>query len=198
MSPRAFTSEEKEHVRKKLIKAAQDYLSRTGIRKTSVEELCRAAGISKGAFYLFYESKELLFLDALEEEQRAIHEAIISEMSVQTSKRAGFVAVVSRMYRDFTAKPWLMALAGEEYEILLRRIPQSRIERHIALDDASTNRFLIEMGKDANIDPQLLSAVLRMLFMGILHRKEIGPLADDAFLYLLKAVAGTLFPEEPI
>jgi AcrR family transcriptional regulator len=198
MSPRAFSAEEKEHVKRKLIEAAEGCLATTGIKKTSVDELCKAAGISKGAFYLFYESKELLFLDALEEEQKKIHEAIISEMREQKSKREGFTAVVSRMYRDFTAKPWLMALAGDEYELLLRRIPKERIERHIAIDDESTNRFLQGAGREANMDPELLSAVLRMLFMGILHKKEIGPHTDDAFLFLLKAVADALFKEESL
>ncbi|MFR5759913.1 MAG: TetR/AcrR family transcriptional regulator [Bacteroides cellulosilyticus] len=31
------------------------------VRKTSVDELVKYANISKGAFYLFYTSKELLF-----------------------------------------------------------------------------------------------------------------------------------------
>lgn len=36
-----------------------------GYKKTSVDELCRQAGISKGAFYLFFESKEALFCEVL-------------------------------------------------------------------------------------------------------------------------------------
>ena len=31
-------------------------------KKTNIEDLCAKAGISKGAFYLFYASKEELFL----------------------------------------------------------------------------------------------------------------------------------------
>ena len=37
------------------------------MRKTSVEQLTEAAGISKGSFYKYFESKEMLFLAVLED-----------------------------------------------------------------------------------------------------------------------------------
>ncbi len=194
MSPKAFTEDEKTIVRSKLMEAALKKLSTTGIKKTTVEELARAAGISKGAFYLFYESKELLFLDALEEEQIKIHEAIIVSLQESSDKREGFISVVSEMYRHFTTNTWMLSLMNDEYEILLRRVPQERITAHIALDDASTKR-MTEVIAGLKIDSELVSAIMRMLFMCTLHRNEVGPLADDAFLYMLRAVADKIFAE---
>ncbi|MDD5018253.1 MAG: TetR/AcrR family transcriptional regulator [Eubacteriales bacterium] len=196
MSPRPFSTEEKTLVRQKLIDAAQEYMSTTGIRKTSVEDLCRAAGISKGAFYSFYDSKELVFMDALDAVQQRIHDTIIRELHAHPSKREGFVSATLRMYQDFMNKPWLLALTESEYEILLRRIPKARIDKHIALDDASSKRLIDELGGGIKVDPQLISAVLRMLFMTILHRQEIGEYADKAFHFMLQAVASALFSEE--
>lgn len=194
MSPKAFTDDEKTSVRNKLIEAALGYLATTGIKKTTVEELSRAAGISKGAFYMFFESKELLFLGALEQEQACVHDEIINEMKKHTDKREGFVSVVSNMYRHFTTNTWMLSLLNEEYEILLRRVPHERIEAHIALDNASTKRMTDEIA-GLNIDTEMLSAVMRMLFMCTLHRKEVGNHADDAFLYMLHAVADKIFAE---
>lgn len=195
MSPKAFTEDEKKIVRSKLIEAAKKFLATTGIKKTTVEELAKAAGISKGAFYIFYESKELLFLDALEEEQAKIHKAIITNMQKYEDKKEGFVAVVSEMYRHFSTNTWMFSLMNDEYEVLLRRIPQERIAAHIALDDASTKR-MTEVIAGMNINSELVSAIMRMLFMSTLHRNEVGPLADDAFLFMLKAVADKIFSEE--
>jgi AcrR family transcriptional regulator len=197
MSPKAFSPQEKEIVKARLIDAAEKYLATTGIKKTSVDELARAAGISKGAFYLFYESKELLFLDALEREQTHIHDAILERVAAAQTRRQGFVSAVVQMYRGFTAKPWLMRLSGEEYEILLRRIPQERILQHIELDDASTCRLQALLGEGTCVPPGVLSAALRMLFLGTLHRKEVGEaLADEAFEFMVEAVADRLFQEE--
>ncbi len=195
MSPKAFTEDEKKIVRSKLIEAAMKFLASTGIKKTTVEELAKAAGISKGAFYIFYESKELLFLDALEEEQAKIHKAIITNMQKYEDKKEGFVAVVLEMYRHFSTNTWMFSLMNDEYEVLLRRVPQERIAAHIALDDASTKR-MTEVIAGMNINSELVSAIMRMLFMSTLHRNEVGPLADDAFLFMLKAVADKIFSEE--
>ena len=52
---KGFTESEKVIIKDKLKKAAEEALIKTGIRKTSVDELVLKAGISKGAFYLFYE-----------------------------------------------------------------------------------------------------------------------------------------------
>ncbi len=194
MSPKAFTEDEKKIVRSKLIEAAMKFLSTTGIKKTTVEELAKAAGISKGAFYMFYESKELLFLDALEEEQTKIHETIITSMQRYENKKEGFVTVISEMYRHFMSNTWILSLTNDEYEILLRRLPKERIAAHIALDDASTKR-MTQVIAGVNIDSELVSAIMRMLFMCTFHRNEVGPLADDAFLFMLQAVADKIFTE---
>ena len=62
---KGFTESEKVIIKDKLKKAAEEALIKTGIRKTSVDELVLKAGISKGAFYLFYETKELLFFEVI-------------------------------------------------------------------------------------------------------------------------------------
>ena len=51
--------------RGKIIKAAQDLFARSGYESASVAEICRMAGISKGAFYHHFPSKQSVFLDLL-------------------------------------------------------------------------------------------------------------------------------------
>ncbi len=194
MSPKAFSAQEKELVHARLLDAAEQFLATTGIRKTSVEELARAAGISKGAFYLFFESKEMLFLDALEREQARIHQAILEQVAAAPTRREGFVSAVTRMYRGFVAKPWLFSFAGEDYELLLRRIPPQRIERHIEMDNDSVRRLQALLGDEVALQPEMVSAALRMLFLGTLHRKEVGEQwADEAFEFMVQAMAAQMF-----
>ena len=65
--PRAFSEQEKELIRKRLLEQGHRQFSAYGLRKTNIEELAEAAGISKGAFYLFYASKEAIFMDVVEQ-----------------------------------------------------------------------------------------------------------------------------------
>ena len=64
--PKAFTEQEKELIRKRLLEQGYKQFSAYGLRKTNIEEVASACGISKGAFYLFYPSKEALFMDVVE------------------------------------------------------------------------------------------------------------------------------------
>ena len=61
----AFTDEQNEQIRNDLIQSARRCGITIGMRKTSVGQLTEAVGISKGSFYKFFESKELLFFAVL-------------------------------------------------------------------------------------------------------------------------------------
>jgi AcrR family transcriptional regulator len=49
------------HARSALVSAARKEFVKAGIQKARIEDITRACGLSKGAFYLHYESKEALF-----------------------------------------------------------------------------------------------------------------------------------------
>ena len=63
----AFSAEENAAIRETLLREARRCAVTLGLRKTSVEQLAEAVGISKGSFYKFFDSKELLFFAALED-----------------------------------------------------------------------------------------------------------------------------------
>ena len=67
-----FTTKERESITEALLRAAGRHAALSGMKKTSVDELCAEAGISKGAFYSFYPSKEHLFLTVMERWQEEI------------------------------------------------------------------------------------------------------------------------------
>ncbi len=62
MTPKA-TGEE---TRSRILKAAEECFARYGYDATGVAEICRRAGVSKGAFYHHFPSKQALFLEMLE------------------------------------------------------------------------------------------------------------------------------------
>lgn len=56
-----------EETRSRILAAAADLFSKTGYDATSVAELCQAAGVSKGAFYHHFPTKQAVFLALLEQ-----------------------------------------------------------------------------------------------------------------------------------
>jgi AcrR family transcriptional regulator len=57
-----LTTAGKAIIREKIVKAATESFSQTGYDKTKMEDIARRTGLSKGTLYLYFKSKEDLFL----------------------------------------------------------------------------------------------------------------------------------------
>lgn len=60
--------------RSALIAAARKEFLRAGILRTRIEDITQACGLSKGAFYLHFESKEALFRELVQQLETQIHQ----------------------------------------------------------------------------------------------------------------------------
>jgi AcrR family transcriptional regulator len=60
----------------KIMNAAQDLFSRSGFESASVSEICQLAGISKGAFYHHFPSKQSVFMELLAEWLRGLDKTL--------------------------------------------------------------------------------------------------------------------------
>src|SRR5438093_10607563 len=70
----------REETRQRLLEAALGVFARNGYERATVDEIVRAAGFSKGAFYVHFESKDDLFWGILQEriarQQAAFRQAL--------------------------------------------------------------------------------------------------------------------------
>lgn len=55
-----------EETRERILAVAEEYFARQGYEATSVAEICRQAGVSKGAFFHYFPTKQAIFLELLE------------------------------------------------------------------------------------------------------------------------------------
>jgi len=116
---RAFTQEERNQFRQRLLEIGRDLFSRYGPEKTTVEELARASGISKGAFYRFFRSKEELFAEVLfEDYPRMAGELISASFGVVDDAREALVLLMKKLVRlietDALAKAFVSMSDGGE------------------------------------------------------------------------------------
>ncbi len=80
--PKAFTDYEKNMIGERLLAQGYIQFSTRGLKKTSIEELAMAAGISKAAFYIFYESKEALFMDVVEQAEERFRSEVLAAIDL--------------------------------------------------------------------------------------------------------------------
>jgi AcrR family transcriptional regulator len=99
MSPKSLTEQKKESQRQNIIDKAQELIIQYGFKKTSVDDICKAAHIAKGTFYLYFVSKEELFSRLITEFTKRyflIAEKLIIEennRNIKSSLKAFFVKI---------------------------------------------------------------------------------------------------------
>jgi AcrR family transcriptional regulator len=182
----AFNENEKVLIREKLVMAAQECLNKYGVRKTTVDMLVQMAGISKGAFYIFYPSKEVLFYRVFEDYQRTIMEDAFSELEGSRSiSRGGFSHLIYELYQKVRSSFIMNIVQNNEFEFLMRKVPEELVYNHHSLDDMLAKKLLDQLKLRKNIEQGVVTASLRAVFVSMLHIKEIGEEHFDNVLRLL-------------
>lgn len=176
--PKAFSDQEKEWIHARLLEQGYKLFAAYGLKKTNIEELAQAAGISKGAFYLFFESKEALFMDVVElAEQRFRQEILIAINQPGPTPRARLVAIFRKAFDLAQTMPILQFLTGSDYELLFRRVSPEKLQAHLASDRLFMEE-LIDRCKQGGIPIQIsveqISGLLYALVLVILHRDDFG------------------------
>ena len=176
--PKAFTEHEKDLIGKRLLEQGYKQFSAYGLQKTNVEELAEAAGISKGAFYLFYASKEALFMDVIEQAEIRFRQEIVAAVDLPgPSPRARLFAVLKKAFSLVKTLPILQFLTGSDYDLLFRRIPAEKFQEHLARDRVFFEELIIRC-QNAGIPIQAqyeeISGLLYPLVLTILHKDDFG------------------------
>jgi AcrR family transcriptional regulator len=104
MSRRRLTREEtREQTTQRLLEAAQKVIASNGLEAASVEDICAAAGYTRGAFYSNFSSKEDMFIELLRrdhQERAATFAALCDDALPLEVLEARLVELYSTLYRD--------------------------------------------------------------------------------------------------
>ena len=175
---RARTDEAKDARKKAFLKAALEEFSEKGFAAARMDDLARRAGLSKGALYLYFDSKDALFAGlvetiALPNVERL--EAMAREAPTASDAIRAIAAFAPVVIRE-TPLPHMMKILigdGARFPEVARAYRRQVIERGLALlasilergaatgefratDSALTARLVIA--------PMILSAVWQILF----------------------------------
>ena len=194
----AFTDEEKKVIKKKLHTVAKECLQRYGVKKTTVDQMVVMANISKGSFYNFYSSKEMLFFAVLEEYQIDTMNRLIEQLEQENLINTNqFVQLLYDFYQDFRYSFVFTIFRDHEMELLIRKLPKEVITTHQLLDDRMAEKILSRINIRESVSVEIVSALFRTIAMSILHVEEIGEKQFDAVLKLLiQGIVGQIIEED--
>ncbi len=179
--PKAFSDKEKLIIRQKLLEEGKKLLERFGVQKTTVEEITRAAGISKGSFYLFYPTKEEFFFEIFESIEKEYRARIFKDVFQDgLPGRESFKRFLENAFHQIDNTPLLQGIVNQsDFEYLMRKLPEEKIAAHLNRDNNFSEEFY-QTWSDQGIfrkdtDPKGFAGVMKLLFFLILHQPEYSP-----------------------
>lgn len=177
--PKGFSEQEKKTIRVKLMQNGSELFVKYGLKKTSVDDITRSVGISKGAFYLFFNTKEeLLFeiLETLEEKLQADFRDSMQALDkdpIQILKN--HIMARSRLIESNQLTQTI--LKPDIFEALSRKLPKERLESHEKRDQEQLVPVLKRWqstGKMVPKDPLVILGIMKALFITAMYKDQIG------------------------
>ncbi|GAB3295240.1 TetR/AcrR family transcriptional regulator [Parasphingorhabdus pacifica] len=165
-----------------------------GLRKTSLDDLVRPAGIAKSSFYAFFDSKEALYLELLLRQapevtaafRNAIAEATHAREGVESMLRVGVETATSDpLYRRLLERP-------DELAAVSRKVGPDEVARaqpHVLDPMLEFITAMQQAGELVETDPMVIVGVIRSVAFTVLHSEEIGPDYPRVLDLLISSVA---------
>ncbi len=166
-----------EETQSRIMDSAIRLFSARGYNSASVDEICIDAGVSKGAFYHHFKSKQDLFLALLDGWLKTIDDAI------EASKDKPVPETFMQMTQAF---PYLFESAGENLPMFLefwlqasrdKKIWQASIApyRRYHKQFSDLIRRGVEEGSFVEVNPELTSRMIISTAMGLLLQSLLDP-----------------------
>lgn len=189
---RSFTERERENIKRSLLEAGKESWTRYGCKKTSVDELCRQAGISKGAFYLFYESKEALFCEILCSVQNEICEEASGIMRRQRDKY-GAAKALKFVYREYDRNNFLYHTDRTDFTVFMNKLSEEQAERVEEANRRSRQLFISQPHLKLKVDADLALGVIYSLIMSVKNKEVLPSVHMEAFDFMADHLMAGLY-----
>jgi len=170
--PRSFSEAEKESIRQKLIAECKKSWSVHGYKKTSVSELCAKVGISTGAFYSFYSSKEALFCDVMDNFQQSTRKMFDEMLSSPPTKKE-ICDALKKLYLEYAENNIITKRHGPDYKSLLNKLPKEWREKHSKNSEDSLAATLFAPNIKMKVSNDRAHGIIDTLLLTVVNKEMI-------------------------
>jgi AcrR family transcriptional regulator len=188
--PPPFTATEKARLRQKMLRTARDLFAGQGLKKTSLEDITNSVGIAKSTFYVFFESKEALFLEVLAEDGPTITAGLQSELDDASNARDGIGRLLRAIVHELETNALTRRMLTHPDELQL--LADYATPEQLAASNNNGLALIVPYlqagqrnGEVIEGDPVLFARLISAVTLLTLHRDKIGAGQYDAVLNTL-------------
>ncbi len=167
----AFSEKEKERIESELIKQASVYLKDSSYSKIRVEDLTSAVGISKGAFYHFYNSKEDFFYEVMVKTHNDIYgEAFLSicksEKKNYEKLADGIILGIKKLEDSGLYNFWI-----NDSKEIIKKVSQEKLDRQVIREKQIYQSIFNSCGKLKVLEEFGIKAISTLISSSSLYFK---------------------------
>jgi AcrR family transcriptional regulator len=174
-----FNEIEKEKIRSEMMRTAHQSFISKGLKNTSIEEITSSVSIAKSSFYVFFESKEMLYLELLAFEGEEIEKRVWPKVEKEKDIREAIKVYLEEMSFALETNMLTQRLITdfEEYNMISRKInPQYSATKTLRsiiplMEFIKKNK---ELNRLINEDIDVIAGVIRSALIMIIHKKNVG------------------------
>ncbi|MCL2575750.1 MAG: TetR/AcrR family transcriptional regulator [Defluviitaleaceae bacterium] len=162
-----LSDNDKLELRQKLKDLCEQGWITNGYKKTNIKEICQAAKIAIGTFYVIYPAKEYLFFETVVDIQKKLASEFL-EVCQNNPSKDGFAKAIKEMLRKYDEKPFLYDISKPDYQSFITKLSPDAIE-HIKFDSIVFFRKAIQTANlrlktNENLAYAALSALLSTIY----------------------------------
>jgi len=190
----AFTPDERDSIARTLVDTAEQLFATQGLKKTSLDELVQAAGISKGSFYVFFDSKESLYLEVMLRRAPLVASGLSEALSRPVDEE-NLVGLMRAMTDVLVDDPFYrrLLMRADELTAVTRRVGPEQLARVVPQVVSPVLDYLAA-GQRAgvlvdDIAPTTLLGVMRSVGLVVMSRDRFGAEYDDVLDATIRTLA---------
>ncbi len=175
--PREFTDSERERIRREIREAGRELFSARGLARTTIRDLTDPAGVADSTFYAFYDAKEALYLELLEEEREAVAGRITRALEHHDDPERAIATLLRAVTDEIETNPLVRRLIVEDELDRLR----DRLADRRGTDRQVLMSYLLpyveawyEAGTLQGPDPETVAHAIRAVTFLTLHEEDVG------------------------
>lgn len=189
--PKAFSEEEKEHIKNQILETAVELFHDKGTKSINIQELTRRAGIAQGSFYSFWKDKDALVMDVMLYRSRQKLDIAEKEFEASLHDPIGFLSEsIYRYSMDLLNKCREQPVYSQSFAILSRSNSLSE-NRVGAIYKEFLNKlaaYWIEHNAVQNVDVQGLINVITACPVLLSNAEQFDPeYFDEIFKSFLQS-----------
>lgn len=190
--PKRFGEEEKEIITYKLLAECKMNWQIYGYKKTSIDVLCQNVGISKGAFYIFFDSKESLFYQVIIHTQAQLYELVEQHLSKSPSKY-GVANALKDVFAEYCNSSFMYDIKSTDFQAFLNKLCKEQRNELDELAHARAEFMLRKPYLKLKIEEEFAMSILTAMLTIVSQKDNMLSNVNEVFSFMIDNLLEKIF-----